>query len=252
MQRFGRAGAGGDHRKGRGPRAPQVLVRQVQQVLVVRVGVDRGHDSVANAEVLQQYLGHRRQAVGRAGGVGDDLVLARIIGVLVHAQHDRHVRVLGRGRDDHPLGAGREVLAGSFVIGEAARGLDHQINAQVLPGQLLGVLQGQDLDRLAVDDEFAVARLHVRVQRAVHRVVLQQIGERLGIREVVNRDEVQLRIVQRCPKDVPADPAEPIDSNANSHVLRPAPRIKNEMPAEPRPAGERIVPRRGGDVKVVE
>ena len=85
----GRAGGRRDHRQRRGARAPQVLVRQVEQVLVVRVGVDRRHPALDDAELLVEDLGDRREAVGRARRVGDDVVLRRVVLLVVDADDER-------------------------------------------------------------------------------------------------------------------------------------------------------------------
>ena len=54
------------------------------------------------------YLGERGEAVGGAGGVGDDVVLGGIVLVVVHA-HDKHRGVSGGGADDDLLGAAGKV-----------------------------------------------------------------------------------------------------------------------------------------------
>ena len=64
------------------------LVRAVLQVLVLGVRVDRGHQTLDDAEAVVQRLGHRRQAVRGAGGVGDDVVARRVVVPVVHAHHD--------------------------------------------------------------------------------------------------------------------------------------------------------------------
>src|SRR5688500_20096018 len=48
-----------------------VLVRAVLQVLVLGVGVDRGHQPPLDPDQVIEHLRHRRQAVRRTGGVGD-------------------------------------------------------------------------------------------------------------------------------------------------------------------------------------
>ena len=62
-------------RGGAGP--AQVLVRAVLQVLVLGVGVDRGHQTLLDADQVVEHLGHRGQAVGGARGVGDDRSASR-------------------------------------------------------------------------------------------------------------------------------------------------------------------------------
>ena len=118
-----------------GARAAQVLVRPVLEVLVGRVGVDRRHQAVLDADGLVDDLRERRQAVRRAGRVGDDVVRVRVVQVEVHAEHDRDVLV-GRGRgDDDLLRAGLEVLGGIVALREEAGRLEHDVDAEVAPAE---------------------------------------------------------------------------------------------------------------------
>ena len=67
-------------------------------------------------------------------------------------------------RDDHPGRAGLEVGGGLLPVGEEAGGLDHHVDAEVAPRQLLGVALGEDLDQLAVDLDALVGGLDVGVR----------------------------------------------------------------------------------------
>ena len=64
-----------------GARAAEVAlaVRDVEDRLVVRVRVDRRHQAALDAEVVEQDLGDRREAVGRARAARDDRVLGRVV-----------------------------------------------------------------------------------------------------------------------------------------------------------------------------
>jgi hypothetical protein len=59
---------------------------------------------------------------------------------------------------------------------------------------------------------------HVGVEAAVNRVVAQEVGEGLGVREVVDGNDVKVvgpLLLQR-PKYTPADAAEPVDRDLAS------------------------------------
>ncbi len=87
MQSLRRSGGCGNHGNCRGPRAAQILVRQVQQFLIVGVGVNRGHGAVNDAEGVLHYFGDRGQTIRGAGSIRDDVVLGRVVGLLIHAKH---------------------------------------------------------------------------------------------------------------------------------------------------------------------
>ena len=78
--------------------AAQVLVRRVLEVLVGRVGVDRRHQAVLDADRVVDDLGRRREAVRRARRVGDDVVLVGVVLVEVDPEDDRDVLVGRPGR----------------------------------------------------------------------------------------------------------------------------------------------------------
>src|SRR5207253_10232979 len=88
------ARAARDDGGGGGARAAEILVGQVEDALVVGVGVDGGHQAAPDAERLVQHLGDGGEAVGGARGVGDDGVPGRVVGAVVHAHADGQVRRL--------------------------------------------------------------------------------------------------------------------------------------------------------------
>ena len=89
--RLGRAGRRRDHRERGGAGAVEVLVHRVERRLVAGVAVDRGHEALVDPDRLVQHIRDRREAVRRAGGVGDDeVVLGQ--GLVVDAEDDGLVR----------------------------------------------------------------------------------------------------------------------------------------------------------------
>src|SRR5688500_4719155 len=133
--RLRRAGRGRDDVLAGAARAAQVLVEHVQHVLVVRVAVDRGHQAALDAEAIENHLGREGEAVRRAAGVADDVVLLAVVGALVDAEDQRDVLALGGRRDDHLPGAGGAVRGGLLGIGEDPGRFDHDVDAEVSPRQ---------------------------------------------------------------------------------------------------------------------
>jgi hypothetical protein len=99
-----------------------------------------------------QHLGNRREAVGGARRVGDDLVIGGQL-VMVDAEHDGQVDFLGRCRDQHALGAGIEVLLAACAVGEEAGAFQRDVDAVGGVRQVGRIAFGGHVDALAVDDQ---------------------------------------------------------------------------------------------------
>jgi hypothetical protein len=145
-------------------------------------------------------------------------VLGRVVQVLVHADDDGDVLVLGRRRDDHLLRPGLHVYLGLLGVGEDTGRLDHHVRAQVTPGQLARVTLGERLERLSAHGDLVRGRLHLVRQPAQDAVVLEQVGEGRVVGEVVHTDQLDVGPpVKSRPEEVTPDPAEAVDTNADGH-----------------------------------
>ena len=205
----------GNHDEGGGAGAAQVLVREVEDDLVVGVAVDGGHDAATMPKVSLRDLDDRREAVGGAAGVGDDVVLGRVVLVFVDAEHEGDVFVGGGGGDDDLLDGRAEVGLGLFGVGEEAGGLDDDLRADVGPVELGGVALGEDLDLLAVDGDEVVAVGDFVLEVAEDRVVLEQVGQGGRAGQVVDGNKFDLGIAERGAQNVAANAAEAVDANLN-------------------------------------
>ena len=117
-----------------------------------------GHETLLDAEAfLQEDVDDGCEAVGGAAGVGDDAVLGDIKLLVVDAHDDGDVLVLGGCGDDDLLGAGGDVALGLLALGEESGRLDHDIDAEFLPGKSGGAfLHGEALDLVAIHHEGVV------------------------------------------------------------------------------------------------
>ena len=204
--------------KRRRARAPQVLVREVENHLIVGVGVNRRHGAADDLELVLQDLGDRRQAVRGAGSVRNNVMLGGIVLLVVHAQHEGDVFILRRSRDDDFLHRPAQMLLGVVGIGEAAGRFDHDLRAHGFPRQRGRIFFFEYLDGLAVDRNAVGAGGNLVRQVAENRVVLQKMGQRFRIGQIVDRDEIQVWIFERSAQNVAADSSEAIDANFNCHV----------------------------------
>ena len=107
---------------------------------------------------------------------------------------------------------------GLLAVGEETGGLDDDLDAQVAPGQLGGVAVGEDLDVLAVDDDAVVIVGDFTVETAEDGVVLEQVSEGLVVRQVVDRHDLEVRLLlEGGAEEVAADTTEAVDTNAGGH-----------------------------------
>src|SRR5690606_11132772 len=129
------------------------------------------------AEFLVDHLGHRRQAVGGAGGVGNYVVLLRVVLILIDAQNYGQVFVFRRGADDDFLDAAPQMGLGQVGVGENTRGLHHDVYAQLIPGDVVGLPLLENPHVAAVHGQAVFLDRHLVGQDTEGAVVLEQMGQ---------------------------------------------------------------------------
>ena len=181
--------------------------------------MDRVHESLPDGEGVVQHLYDRREAIRRAGSVRNDVVLSRIIGVVIHAQHQRHIFFLGRGRNDNLLGSRRQVLCGGVAIGADPRRFDDYIDIQLSPGQCGPLPLRERLETPPVNSKSVIASIDLTVEASVIAVVLEQM--RIGLRacEIVHRNRLYVRRpLQNRPQGQPPYAAKAVDCHSCHRV----------------------------------
>ena len=106
-----------------------------------------------------------------------------------------------------------------FGVGEVAGRLDDDVDAELAPRELRGVALRQHLDLFAVDGDRALTEADLAGEGAEHGVVLQQVSQRLGVGEVVDRDDLDVAAVRSRDGavEVAPDAAETVDADTNAH-----------------------------------
>lgn len=171
---LGGTGGGRNDVLGRGAASTPVLGRwTIDGLLGGGVGVDGGHETLDDGELVVDDLGKRSQAVGGARGVGDDLDVG-LVGLLVDTHHV-HGGIGGWSRDDDLLGTTLQVGLGLLGGGEDTGGLDDVVGTSLGPWDAGGVTLGVELDGLAVDDEVGAGDLDLTLELAVGGVVLEHV-----------------------------------------------------------------------------
>jgi len=216
--------SGGRHDvQGRSSRASQISVRGVQNLLVTSVRVSGGHQTLDQAELVVQDLDERRQAVGRARRVGDDLVGVLVL-VSVDAQNVRRdVVALRRGGDDNLLGTRGQVLGSTRGVNEDTGTFDDDVDAQFCPRQLQRVSGRDDLDALAIDGDVRVVdNLDVSLEGAQDGIVLDQVRGLLDTAGVVDGNNIEQGVLASAvpaSQKVTADATEAVDGNLAGFAL---------------------------------
>ena len=177
--------------------ATQVGVRSVVQALVAGVGVDGDHETGFDAEVLVENLDQRSQAVRGARSVRDDVVNLGVVGLAVHADDEGGVFVLRGSGDDDLLGAAVDVGLSLGCVGEEAGGLDHDVNAELAPGEVGGIALSESSDAVAVDGDGLVVVGNFGIETTQDGVVLEQVCEGLVVGEVVDGNDLDIGALLR-------------------------------------------------------
>src|SRR5699024_1011165 len=113
---------------------------------------------------------------------------------------------------------GLDVLARSLGLCEQTGRLDHHVHSEVTPRQIRRVALRERLDGFAVHHQPLVTGADLTGELAQYAVVLQQVGHRVEIAEIVERDHLEIvAAVHRGAEEVAPDPAETIHTYANRH-----------------------------------
>jgi hypothetical protein len=91
-----------------------------------------------------------------------------------------------------------DVHGGFLALGKEAGGLDDHVDAGVAPRDVRRVAFAKDGDPLAIDLQRAVRGLDGSRQRCrAGNHVLEQVGERFAVRQIVNCHNLQIRVAER-------------------------------------------------------
>jgi hypothetical protein len=71
--------------------------------------------------------------------------------------------------------------------------LEHEIHAQFAPGQFGRIALRDHADAVAVDHHGVAVDVHIAAEAAVHGVETRQMGIGIGIAQIVDRDDLDLR-----------------------------------------------------------
>ena len=179
------------------------------------------------------------EAVGGAGRVRDDVVVApgRTRRRSRPARASRRARSPARVMITFFAPASRCLAASSRLVKKPVDSIT--TSAPTSPhGSAAGSRSANTLQLVAVDDEAVVGVLDLARERAEDRVVLEQVGERLRVGDVVHADPVDVGApgVRRA-EHVAADAAEAVDAGLQGHVVSSFLRVRCGGPESIGPLG---------------
>lgn len=126
---------------------------------------------------------------------------------------------LTRGGDKDLLSTSLDMLPCSSGVNKDTGSLNHNINAELLPGQLERVSVGDDLDFLTIDSDRFLSGDDIGVKGTKNGIVFEKMGGGLDAGSIINTDDVHVGIGTTCPatNEVTSDTAETIDRYAHLH-----------------------------------
>ena len=117
--------------------------------------------------------------------------LVGVVLFVVHAHHDGQVDFFGGCRYDHLPGTRFQVSSGLGTADKNSRGLDHQVNPHIIPGNSGGVPFGKGPDGGAVHHQIVPGGLHFAGKQPVVGIVFEEAGVGLHVEEVVDRHDLE-------------------------------------------------------------
>ena len=147
------------------------------------------------------------------------MVIRGIVVGLVHADHDHRLVVFRRRGQNHLTGTRVEVRLQFRSVGEYARALEHDVDAERTPRQLCRILRRERLDRMTGDVQHAIAGIGSNFGATMHRVIVIEVRQRPRVGEIVDGnqfDVVASHFAERA-QYATSDAAETVDGNLRGH-----------------------------------
>src|SRR5712692_463406 len=150
------------------------------------------------------------------------MMRGRIVLGFVDAKHDCDVFVFRRSRDDYFPDGAPEMFLCILSFREPARRFDHDLRAHRLPRNRRRVALREYPEFFALNLDSVFRRRNIMMKIAQHRIVFQEVRQRLCISDVVDRDEIDILVTERRTKNIAPNATEPVDPHFNCHALPPS------------------------------
>src|ERR1700730_9199335 len=98
--------------------------------------------------------------------------------------------------------------------------LDYDLRAEFAPRQLGWVALGEHAKSVAVEHDLIALHLDLMRERAVNRIMLEQMGERLCVGDIVDGNDFEILLMKRRAEEHAPDTAEAVDTYFDCHEFR--------------------------------
>ena len=132
--------------------------------------------------------------------------------------------VLSRGRGNNDLlRAGVQMLLSLRAARVGSGTLENHVHTEFLPGELRCVGFIKDRNRTVADDQRVIRTGDFTpvAELSLARVVFEQVGDHFCIGQIIDRDDLEVILVEHLAEREPADDAETIDRNFQCHAGPP-------------------------------
>src|SRR5579863_6494513 len=177
--------------------------------------MDSRHGAENNLKVVIDDFHNGRQTVRSAGGIGNNVMLGGIVNLFVDAKHESDIFILGGSGNNDFLDRPSKMVIG---VGEVAGRFHDDLSPDRFPRKLCRISFGKDLESLGVHGDAVGPSRDVIGQITENGVVLEQVSESFGVREIVDCDEFDVGIIERGAQYVASDAAETVNAYFNSHL----------------------------------
>src|SRR5437868_11968270 len=106
-------------------------------------------------------------------------------------------------------------------VSEEARRFYHDVDSQILPGQVAGIPLGKDFHPRAVYPQVIAVGYDITLEVAKDRVVIEEVGQGARIRYVVDRHDLEVAPAQGGAVDIAPNAANPMGANLHRHDASP-------------------------------
>ena len=177
-------------------------------------GVDGGHETFLNDELVVDGLDHRSKSIGGARGARDE-VLRSVVLFLVDTHDNGLGVILGRGRVDDLLGSSIKDGLGSLLGEEDSSGLANIVGTEGSPADLLRVTAAGSLDLVSIEDKEVSVNFNGSLGLSVDGIILVLVGHVVGGgRSSVDGLELTGFIFHHDSGDKTSDTSESVNSHS--------------------------------------